>query len=188
MTPCDFTRVVNQYYEPLYRFAFSLARTEADARDLTQQTFYIWATKGNQLRDPSKVKSWLFTTLHREFLSIRRKYSRLEYSESIDEDEDSAAISPELVNSIDAARLVELLQQVKEPYRSAITLFYMEDYSYKEIAEILDVPIGTIQSRISRGVEQLQRLIFSDGVRGQRRTCQNFNPRECFPTTASAHV
>ena len=169
MTPCDFTQVVNQYYEPLYRFAFSLARTEADARDLTQQTFYIWATKGNQLRDISKIKSWLFTTLHREFLSIRRKYSRLEYSESIDEDEDSAAISPELVNSIDAARLVELLQQVKEPYRSAITLFYMEDYSYKEIAEILDVPIGTIQSRISRGVGQLQRLIFSDGVRGQRR-------------------
>jgi RNA polymerase sigma-70 factor, ECF subfamily len=169
MNPYDFTQIVTQYYEPLYRFAFSLTRAEADACDLTQQTFYIWATKGNQLRDISKIKSWLFTTLHREFLSIRRKYSRLEYSESIDEDEDPAAVSPDLVNSLDAVRLVELLEQVKEPYQSAITLFYMEDYSYKEIAEILDVPIGTIQSRISRGVGQLQRLIFSDSVQGQRR-------------------
>src|SRR5580692_2980091 len=98
----DFESLVARYYEPLYQFAFSLARAEADACDLTQQTFYIWATKGNQLRDGSKIKSWLFTTLHREFLSIRRKYSRLEYSESIDEDEDPAAVSPDLVNSLDA--------------------------------------------------------------------------------------
>jgi RNA polymerase sigma-70 factor (ECF subfamily) len=169
MTTHDFTQVVDQYYEPLYRFAFSLARAEADACDLTQQTFYIWATKGNQLRDGSKIKSWLFTTLRREFLSIRRKYSRLEYSESIDEEEELAVVSPDLVNSLDAARLVELLQQVKEPYRSAITLFYLEDFSYREIAGILGVPIGTVQSRISRGVGQLQRLIFSDGGLGQCR-------------------
>src|SRR5216117_2004540 len=69
----DFEQIVSQHYEPLYRFAFSLARTEADACDLTQQTFYIWATKGHRLRDRSKVKSWLFTILHREFLNIRRR-------------------------------------------------------------------------------------------------------------------
>jgi RNA polymerase sigma-70 factor (ECF subfamily) len=61
----EFELLVSQFYEPLYRFAFSLTGTEADACDLTQQTFYIWATKGHQLRDRSKVKSWLFTTLHR---------------------------------------------------------------------------------------------------------------------------
>ena len=55
------------YYRPLYQFAFTLTRDEADACDLTQQTFYIWARKGHQLRDQSKVKTWLFTTLHREF-------------------------------------------------------------------------------------------------------------------------
>ena len=64
----DFETVVAGYYEPLYRFAISLTRSEADACDLAQQTFYMWATKGHQLRDPSKVKSWLFTTLHRAFL------------------------------------------------------------------------------------------------------------------------
>jgi len=69
----QFEAIVSEHYEPLYRFAMSLARMEADARDLTQQTFYVWATKGHQLRDLSKVKTWLFTTLHRAFLEARRK-------------------------------------------------------------------------------------------------------------------
>src|SRR6266508_2783652 len=68
----DFEQIVSEHYEPLYRFAFSLTRTEADACDLTQQTFYIWVTKGRQLRERSKVKSWLFTILHWEFLNVRR--------------------------------------------------------------------------------------------------------------------
>jgi DNA-directed RNA polymerase specialized sigma24 family protein len=73
MTHCDFERIVTQHYEPLYRFAFSLTRAEPDAMDLTQQTFCIWAAKGHQLRDSSKVKTWLFTTLRREFLNMREK-------------------------------------------------------------------------------------------------------------------
>src|ERR1700744_1492914 len=69
----SFESVVAQYYEPLYKFAFSLSRTEADACDLTQQTFYIWATKSHQLEDVTKTKTWLFTTLHRTFLQKRRR-------------------------------------------------------------------------------------------------------------------
>ena len=61
----DFEGLVNLHYASLYRFALSLTRKESDASDLTQQTFYVWATKGHQLLDASKVKSWLFTTLHR---------------------------------------------------------------------------------------------------------------------------
>ena len=72
----EFESLVARYYEPLYQFAFSLARDESDACDLTQQTFCIWAAKGHQLRDASKVKTWLFTTLHREFLGVRRKQTR----------------------------------------------------------------------------------------------------------------
>src|SRR5947208_11090356 len=64
----QFETIVGEYYEPLFRFAMSLTRVESDAQDLTQQTFYVWATKGHQLRDISKVKTWLFTTLHRAFL------------------------------------------------------------------------------------------------------------------------
>src|SRR3989442_3704667 len=65
----DFEQIVCQHYEPLYRFALSLTHAEADACDLTQQTFYIWATKGHQLRDRSKIKSWLFTTRSEEHTS-----------------------------------------------------------------------------------------------------------------------
>ena len=68
----DFENLVACYYEPLYQFAFSLTRDEADACDFVQQSFCIWANKGHQLRDASKVKTWLFTTLHREFLGVRR--------------------------------------------------------------------------------------------------------------------
>jgi len=155
----EFELIVSQYYEPLYRFAFSLTRTEDDAGDLTQQTFYIWATKGNQLRDRSKVKSWLFTTLHREFLSARRRAVRFPHVELSDVNEELPTISMEMVNTLDAARLVEFLGRVQEPYRAAVSLFYLEDYSYKEIADILEIPLGTVRSRLSRGLAQLQQLI-----------------------------
>src|SRR5882724_4570313 len=155
----DFEQIVSLHYEPLYRFALSLTRTEADACDLTQQTFYIWATKGHQLRDRSKVKSWLFTILHREFLHIRRRAVRFPHFELSDAIEDLPTISPEMVNTLDAARVLEFLGQVQEPYRAALNLFYLENYSYQEIADILDVPLGTVRSRISRGKAQLQQLI-----------------------------
>ncbi len=155
----DFEQIVSLHYEPLYRFAFSLTRTEADACDLTQQTFYIWATKGRQLRDRSKVKSWLFTILHREFLNVRRRAVRFPHFELSEVTEDLPVISPEVANTLDAARVLESLGQVQEPYRAALSHFYLEDYSYKEIAHILEIPLGTVRSRISRGMAQLQRTI-----------------------------
>jgi len=157
----DFERIVSEYYESLYRFALSLTHAEADACDLTQQTFYIWATKSHQLRDRSKVKSWLFTILHREFLTTRKRALRFPHFELTEANEDLPIISPEIVNKLDAARALEFLRQVQEPYRAALSLFYMNDYSYKEIADILEVPLGTIRSRISRGLAQLQQLILA---------------------------
>src|SRR5438309_3365063 len=105
----DFEQIVSQHYESLYRFAFSLTRAEADACDLTQQTFYIWAAKGHQLRDRSKVKSWLFTILHREFLKMRRRAVRFPHFELSDENIDLPAISPEIVNTLDAAQVLDFL-------------------------------------------------------------------------------
>src|SRR5580765_6886464 len=72
----EFETIVSEHYEPLFRFAMSLTRSESDAGDLTQQTFYIWARKGHQLRDISKIKTWLFTTLHREFIGGQRRKSK----------------------------------------------------------------------------------------------------------------
>jgi RNA polymerase sigma factor (sigma-70 family) len=161
MPSYDFEQIVSEHYEPLYRFAFSLAHTEADACDLTQQTFYIWATKGHQLRDRSKVKSWLFTILHRQFLSICKRAVRFPHVELSDANEELPVVPPEGISTLDAARVHEFLEQVQEPYRAALSLFYLEDYSYKEIADILEIPLGTVRSRISRGIAQLQQLIFT---------------------------
>src|SRR5215470_15585704 len=157
MNSDNFEQIVSLHYEPLYRFAFSLSGSEADACDLTQQTFYIWAAKGHQLRDSRKVKSWLFTTLHREFLHKRQREVRFPHLELGAAEEDLPEAASGSINSLDAAQVLELLAQVQQPYRAALTLFYLEEYSYKEVAEVLEIPLGTVRSRISRGMEQLQR-------------------------------
>ena len=158
----NFERVVAQYYEPLYQFAFSLTRAEADACDLTQQTFYVWATKGHQLRDPAKVKTWLFTTLHRQFLESRRRLTRFPHHELEAVSNELPVISSRTVLQLDSAQVLQALARVDEVYQAPVALFYLEDCSYKEIAEMLDVPMGTVKSRISRGIAQLQRLLAND--------------------------
>jgi RNA polymerase sigma-70 factor (ECF subfamily) len=156
----QFEALVNDYYELLYRFALSLARSESDARDLTQQTFYIWATKGSQLRDISKAKTWLFTTLHRTFLGMKRKnarYPQVELEEAL-----LPAVSAEFTGGSDCAQILAALAKVDERYRAAVVLFYLQEHPYKEIALILEVPVGTVKSRIARGVEQLRNVLLSD--------------------------
>jgi RNA polymerase sigma-70 factor (ECF subfamily) len=160
----DFESLVDRHYEPLYQFAFSLARDEADACDLTQQTFCIWAAKGHQLRDVSKVKTWLFTTLHREFLGARRKQTRFPQVELEQATPELPVISPASVNQLDAAQLLEALAELDEIYRAPVALFYLQDYSYNEIAEILEIPLGTVKSRLTRGLARLHQSL-SDKTR-----------------------
>jgi RNA polymerase sigma-70 factor, ECF subfamily len=154
----DFETVVAAYYQALFRFALSLTRSEADSCDLTQQTFYVWATKSHQLRDASKVKSWLFTTLYRAFLDSRHSQTRFPYSELTETEAELPAILPESGRRLDAMRAVEALGQVDEVYRAPIALFYLEDCSYQGIADILEIPIGTVKSRIARGMAQLKQI------------------------------
>src|SRR5713101_3440585 len=158
----DFDEIVLQHYEPLYRFAFSLARTESDAGDLTQHTFYVWATKGHQLRDRSKVKAWLFTTLHRAFLECRRRQTRFPH-QSLDEIalDELPATSPASAENLDCSEVRAALARVDELFQAAVALFYLEDYSYREISQILEVPIGTVKSRLSRGIMQLREIFGS---------------------------
>src|SRR5580765_1832527 len=134
----DFEQIVCLHYEPLYRFALSLTHAESDACDLTQQTFYVWATKGHQLRDASKVKSWLFTTLHREFLESRRRQTRFPHFELSQVDAELPTLDPARVNQLDSPQVLQSLARVDQVYQAPIALFYLEQYSYKEIADILD--------------------------------------------------
>jgi len=152
-----FTQLVDAHYAPLYRFALSLAKRPADAGDLVQQTFFIWATKGHGLRELSKAKSWLFTTLYREFLHGQRRDPRVSSLEDLPPGEsDVAAEEVDRATRMDAASVVAALQTVDEVFRAPLTLFYLEDLSYSEIADTLEVPIGTVMSRLSRGKAQLR--------------------------------
>ena len=162
----DFEGVVAAYYESLYKFAFSLSREEADACDLTQQTFYVWATKGHQIRDVTKVKTWLFTTLHRQFLESRRRRTRFPQQNLESAEIELPLLSPETASTLDADQVLHSLAQVDDVYQAPVALFYLEGCAYKEIAEILEVPLGTVKSRIARGIGQLQEILATDIAAG----------------------
>jgi len=161
----QFEALVSEHYEPLYRFAMSLTREESDAWDLTQQTFYIWATKGHQLRDLSKVKTWLYTTLHRAFLVARRRQTRFPHHELEEVEAQLPVVTPALADHVDSSLVLAALAKVDEVFHPALALFYLEDCSYKDIAEVLEVPIGTVKSRIARGLAQLREILLSGDYR-----------------------
>jgi RNA polymerase sigma factor (sigma-70 family) len=155
----EFEKLVKLYYRDLYRFGLSLTGSEADACDLTQETFYVWANKGRQLRDPSNVKAWLFTTLYRQFLQIRRRRERFRHEQITEATENLPHVSTDLVNRVDAQTMLKLLGSIEEAFRAPLVLYYMEDLSYKEIAEVLQIPLGTVQSRIARAKIHLFQLL-----------------------------
>jgi RNA polymerase sigma factor (sigma-70 family) len=155
----DFEGLVTAYYGALYQFAFSLTRDEAEACDLTQQTFCIWANKGHQLRDKSKAKTWLFTALHREFLGARRRQKRFPQLDLEQAAADLPVVTPPSVDRLDSALVLAALSRLDEVYQAPVALFYLQDQSYNEIAEVLDVPLGTVKSRLARGLARLHQLL-----------------------------
>jgi RNA polymerase sigma-70 factor, ECF subfamily len=155
----EFENLVKLYYGDLYRFGLSLTGNKTDAADLTQETFYIWANKGHQLQNAASVKGWLFTTLHREFLKSCRRRNRFS-NESVDERlEDLPYVPADCVERADSQTLLRILGEIAEDFRAPLVLYYMEDLSYKEIADILALPLGTVQSRIARAKIQLLRRL-----------------------------
>lgn len=152
-----FNSIVHEWYDPLYRFALSLCKDPDDALDLTQSAFYKLSSKGDTLKDKSKVKSWLFSVLHREFIDQyrrRRRYptTTLEYIP-----EPSTESKGQSTNLLDAKAVVVILHQMDEIFRAPLTLFYLEQFSYKEISDVLDIPIGTVMSRLRRGKGHLRK-------------------------------
>src|SRR6266576_824215 len=119
----QFEAIVSEHYEPLFRFAMSLTRAESDAQDLTQHTFQVWATKGHQLRDISKVKTWLYTTLHRAFLVGRRRQNRFPHDNLEEVEAQLPPFPPELGDHVDASQALSALGQVDEVFQPAVALF-----------------------------------------------------------------
>jgi RNA polymerase sigma-70 factor (ECF subfamily) len=146
----------------LYRFALNLTRSEAAAADLTQRAFTIWAQKGRALSDASETKNWLFTTLYREFLTGTPCQHRLPH-----EDVDSAAldelpvIEPAIVETLGARHVVEALGCLDAIYQTPLALFYLDGFSYQDVAETLEIPIDMARSRIARGKTKLHSLLMA---------------------------
>jgi len=157
-----FEAIVQEHSDSLFRFAMSLTRSESDAKDLTQHTFYVWATHGHQLRDLSKVKTWLFTTLHRAFLAAQRKRTRFIFEPLEEVADELPAFTPLPGRGLDGSRILAALERVDQRFQAAVALFYLEDYSYQQIAVVLEVPVGTVKSRIARGIAQLRELSLTD--------------------------
>jgi RNA polymerase sigma-70 factor, ECF subfamily len=120
------------------------------------------------LREIEKAKTWLFTTLYREFLRTRRREARVSAIEDLPPDQqDPPDVSPDALHRLDAAAVTEALAEVEQVFREPLSLFYLQDLSYVEIAQVLGVPIGTVMSRLSRGKTQL-RLRLADKAKGGR--------------------
>jgi len=153
------TSIVDSLYSSLYQFAVGLTKSESDALDLVQQTFLTFGQRLDQIRDFSKIKSWLFTTLRRHFLLKIRRHKRHPEVQFLPDVHDFRAGDPEVWRSLDARSVREALLQVDEKYRVALELFYLNNLSYREIVDTLGIPIGTVMSRLSRGKAQLKSIL-----------------------------
>jgi RNA polymerase sigma-70 factor, ECF subfamily len=151
-------QLIDAHYQALYRYAYRLSGSSADAEDLTQETFSKALSRLSQLRDPERAQSWLFRILRNGYLHRVRdeKRHRVIPLAAVG---DLAEKPPEELPDIDPARLQEALNELDEAFRAPIILFYFEEFSYKEIAEQLDLPIGTVMSRLARAKTHLKSLL-----------------------------
>ena len=156
----DITSIVDSLYSSLYQFAVGLTKSESDALDLVQQTFLTFGQHLDQIRDFSKIKSWLFTTLRRHFLLKIRRYKKHPEVQFLPDAHDFPTEDPEVWKSLDARNVRDALLLVDKKYRVALELFYLNNLSYREIVDALGIPIGTVMSRLSRGKAQLRSILW----------------------------
>src|SRR4051794_6658635 len=155
--------LIDTHYQGLYRYAYRLAGSAADAEDLTQETFGKALARIGQLRDPEKTKGWLFRILRNAYLHRVRddKRARVVPMDGLCE---LAAPDRGPPTEVDPAALQEALADLDEKFRTPLILFYFEEFSYKDIADQLDLPIGTVMSRLARAKAYL-RVKLTPGVR-----------------------
>jgi len=165
----DYEQAVSSFYEPLYGFAYSLSGNENDACELTQETFARLLAKSSQLRDGSKVKSWLFTTLYRVFLGWKSRERRLPHVEISSVEHELPSVAAELVDTMELDTVRMVLLEIDERYRLPLTLYYLEEHSYEEIAELLQIPIGTVMSRLSRAKALMRGSLAARSMGEQRK-------------------
>lgn len=168
----DFTALVIAHHAALYRYAYRLCGCATEAEDLTQQAFLVAQQKLHQLREAERASAWLYAVLRSCFLKSIRKQRPANAQGGFFEVEDVADETPE-VDEIDRELLAAALASLPEDFRLVVLMFYFEDLSYQEIAEQLEIPIGTVMSRLSRAKGHLRkRLAESSNSGGELRPAE----------------
>ena len=161
-SPQTVQRLVEDHYVALYRYAYRLSGTSADAEDLTQEAFCKAQCNFGQLRDPSRAKPWLFSILRNAYLHRARTHKQM-HLVSLDGVAELPERLPEPLPEVDPERLQRALNELPEGFRTPIVLYYFEEFSYRAIAEQMELPIGTVMSRLARAKAHLRsRLLTAD--------------------------
>ena len=149
------------YYSDVYRYAYRLSGTVAEAEDLTQQTFLMALQRIHQLRERSRAKAWLFAVLRSCFLKgCRKRVPTAAANLELD-----IGLIPEEISEleVDSERLQNALNELPDEFRLVLVMFYFDRCSYKEIAKELGIAQGTVMSRLARAKRQLRYKLVSTG-------------------------
>lgn len=173
--PEQFAELAMPYMSALYSAALRLTRNPADAEDLVQET-YLRAYRGfGGFKEGTNLKAWLYKILTNTFINTYRARKRRPEQEQLDDVEDfylfrrlggleavAAERSPEaeVIEGLPDEEVKAALESLPEQFRMAVLLADVEGFSYKEIADIMDVPIGTVMSRLHRGRRALQKRLW----------------------------
>ena len=157
----DLLRLVAETYGDVYRYAYRLSGNEADAEDLTQQTFLVVQSKLHQVREAAKVQRWIFAVLRSCFLKSKRR-NRPVAAINLELDVDDVPEHRLAEQSLDKEELQLALNDLPEEFRLVVLMFYFEELSYQEIAQSLSLPIGTVMSRLARAKGRLRQRLFEE--------------------------
>ncbi len=146
----------------VFRVARYLARNETEAEDLTQETFTQALTSFHRYQRGTNCRAWLVTILYHTNSKRRRKLGRLQLVADTEERiAETVAFSPSTPQNLTDEDILQALEKLPQQFREAVLLSDVEEFAYKEIAELLKVPIGTVMSRLHRG-RKLLRLELTD--------------------------
>ena len=175
----QFAELAMPYMDALYSAALRMTRNPSDAEDLVQET-YLRAYRGFPgFQEGTNLKAWLYKILTNTFINIYRAKKRRPEQVDLDDTEDfylyrklggleavesQRTPETEVLDQMPEAVVKDALEALPEQFRMAVLLADVEGFSYKEIAEITDVPIGTVMSRLHRGRKQLQKRLWDLAV------------------------
>ncbi len=164
----DFEQATLDLLDPLYRFARWLTGSDADARDLSQDTLLLALRSREQYTPGTNLRAWLFRIARNRYLDLRHRQRREQVSgsdapEPGEQADDAVPFfgDQELgrVQGLVRGDITRALAALPEPYRTAIVLADIDGWTWEEVAVILGVPIGTVQSRVFRGRRALRTLL-----------------------------